>query len=506
MGIFKKIFGRKKETYSRKDLTISKKSLDSQMRGLSIHPDVQDLIWIADGPKRNFILQNKEQILEYDWLKIRIYSFSSLEPSLISTRLPIEKNIKVEEVEGPPYYPMYAQLTAAQRGVYWKMLENPYTGQFDIGFIFILYYGLERHLIEGNFEEAFDVILKLRNIYSNKSFQHYSAGALIITCLIRKRVDLLEKLYQSLDKKFKLNFSDNLYLLCKMGLGVPLTPADMIRMAKSFGFKNQNYIKKYPDLFLTNLTALTEKNFGKIGLEISEFITPTQYKKLRKQDEQIFANLSIRDQTVGIPLLLDCLNLKKEVNDLLEQAHANVKKELAEMRKNGLVPLEKKSSSKKRLPIFDKKKEIELLQNYNNSEGDAISKHFALISLQDFYYKYRDVDVEYLNMCIDYCYEDIELLAEVQHQHIQEEKNNLQRFSEIYSEEELREREFTNHAFKGRIPAFKRLAIIYEKRKNYFKAIEICEQAIVYYNNILLYDSADSFRKRKIKIEKKLTT
>jgi len=89
---------------------------------------------------------------------------------LIYTKLPLAQIDNIEDVERPPYYPNYSQLTPQQKGVYWKLLSNPYDSKFDIGFVFILYYGLERHLLNGNYEKAFRLILKLRDIHTNKSF------------------------------------------------------------------------------------------------------------------------------------------------------------------------------------------------------------------------------------------------------------------------------------------------------------------------------------------------
>ena len=504
MSLLKRIFGSKKPIESNKDLVVSEKVVLPETKGFIVHPDIHNLLWIVDGPKRNYILEEKEQNVDYGGVRFSFSSYSSLEPSLISINLPVLENVSKENIERPPYYPSYAGLSAAQRNLYWEMLKNPYNGQADIGYVFILYYGLERHLIEGEFEDAYNVILKLRDVYENASFQYYSACALILTCLIRQRADLAYKFYISLDKDFKLDFSDNLYLLCKMGLGLHLTAQDIMRMAKTFEFANQYYIKKYPELFLKNLSVLMEEDLGKDSLEISKYITSDKFQKLHKQAVPIFANLSIRDQTVDVPLISESFKFKKTANNLLQQAHEKVKKDLANMRKEGFVPLEKKAKRKKELPTFDQKKEEELLQQYNDIDGNIISKHFALIALQKFYYKYREVNGVYLNKCIDYCYEDIQLLPQLQSQYIEEEKKRILMLSSLYSKQELEEKLSAIHAFQGDIPAFKRLAIIYEKSKNYSKAINICNQAIAYYLNIDMNESVREFEKRKKKIEGKI--
>lgn len=364
---------------------------------------------------------------------------------------------------------------------------------------------MERHLLEGNYEDAFHVILKLRDVYENASFQSYSACALILTCLFRQRTDLAEKFYQSLDKSHELNFSDNLYLLFKAGLNLPLTAYDIMRMAKTFEFTNQNYIKKYPELFYKGLTDAIHNDFDTDGVRISKFITQTELRKLHKQTVPIFANVSIRDKSIDVPLILECFKLKKAAYDLLEQTHEGVKEELAQMRKEGALLNENKPKPAKVIgPLsLDSAQEKKLLQQYTSSHTNAMDRHFALIALQDFYYKYRTLDSRYLQMCIDYCNEDITLLPQVQSQYVREERVNLQKLASVYSKNELTERLSAIHAFNGSIPAFKRLAIINEKNKDYAKAINICNQATEYYTGVDMHNAVAEFKQRKQKLEAK---
>ena len=100
-----------------------------------------------------------------------------------------ENNFNIEKL---PYYPTYRSLTPEQRGIYIKFLENPFIGNVDIGYVFLLYYGLERHLIYGDYERAYKLILKLRDIYSNGSFQSYSANALVLTSLLHNKGEIAQ--------------------------------------------------------------------------------------------------------------------------------------------------------------------------------------------------------------------------------------------------------------------------------------------------------------------------
>lgn len=472
---------------------------------LNVHEDIIDLLWIADGKYRNYIFDSKSNFYESNGIRITFSSFSAEEPSLIYSELPIGVVDSIDNIPTPSYYPSYKELSDDQRGVYWKLLNNPYSEKFNIGYVFILYYGLERHLLEGNVDKAFKVILKLRDIHTNSSFQNYSARALILTCLVRKRLDLIIEFYNSLDKEYKLNFSDNLNLLCKKSLGIFLTAKDIMKMAKTFEFTNQNYIKKHPDLFKEKLESLMIEKLYVKGIDINKYITDSAYKKLHTEKIYMFANMSINDTSIDIPLIYDNFRFKKLIFELLEESHEIVKKELGQMRKSGNILEPKKKSNKDKINIlfFDEIKERELLDEYKLAT-DVMQEHFALLPIANFYYKYRDIDNKYLELCIEYCNTDISMLNDLQAFYILDRKKSIMRFSDIYSEQELSKKLLDITYFKGDIPAFKRLAIIYTKRKDYKKAIDICSNAINYYSKYEMKNRVEEFEKRKDKLQSKI--
>jgi len=510
MGLWKKLFGNNK---SRKDKIVhSEKNMDVQNDLLKVHspkrkanlqndllkvhpaerntnlqnyllkvhPDIRELLWIADGPGKNYTPSENQNVYEYEGFRVTVSIGTVTEPSLISSRQPITMVNDVSSVERPPYFPTYEQITPEQKGVYWKLLENPYDPSIDIGFVFILYYGLERHLLEGSFERAFDVILKLRDVHRNGSFQDYSAHALILTSLFRQRADLAVKFFSSLDKEYEFNFSDDLYLLCKFGLGIPLTYKDMARMAKTFEFTNTNYIKKYPQIFEGNLRNELIEKYGSDAIDMKRFVSSTEWRRLKKQTVPVFANMSIQNRTVDMPVISDSFKLKNTVYDILKATHETTKKQLAQMRKDGKLPPETKPKTKKKLKkplVFDKAQERLLLEELEKNTNHIMNRHFTYNSLQDFYYRYRDLNEKYLQKCIDFCMKDIAALPDVQ---------------KAYP-----------GIFDGEIPAFYRLAVIYEKRGDYEKAITICDQAIVYYNNVGMIDSATKFTNRREKLVSK---
>lgn len=92
-------------------------------------------------------------------------------------------------------------------------------------------------------------------------------------------------------------------------------------------------------------------------------------------------------------------------------------------------------------------------------------------------YKKRNEDDKYIDLCIKYCKKDIELyIDKLRHMYPYKDKNT-------------------------RIPAFQRLAIIYEKRKEYEKAIRVCKKAIKYN---MREKNKDNFEDRLERLQSKL--
>ena len=503
MGFLSNLFGKQSvETHLTETKNVPiKKGPDL----LSVHPDIRDLIWLNDGPNKNYITDKKEDIYEYEGVRFVVSCMSREEPSSISLKLPVSFAGDSSKVELPPYFPSYAQITPEQRGEYWKFLANPYKPEIDIGYVFILYYGLERHLLNGNYEKAFDVILKLRDVHRNGSFQSYSANALILTGLYRQRPDLVKKFVRSIDHDFELIFSDNLYLLCMFGLDIPLSAKDIMRMAKTFEFTNLNYIKKYPELFEDLLLANMQQKYNADSLKIKDFITAKENRKLHAQNTPIFANMSIIDTSIKVPLIADNFKLKKTVYDLLEETHEQTKVKLATLRKSGELKSEVKAEPKKKvIPVFDSDMEKTLLKELVSNDEDAYNSHFSLIPLQNFYYKYRDLDIKYVDKCIAACIEDINSLANVQRDYRKQEIEWIKTSYNLHSKDEIDAKILNVGNFMGIIPAFSRLAIIYEKNKRYNDAISVCDQAIRYYTGYGMSSASLEFEERKAKLLKKV--
>lgn len=472
------------------------------IRGMTINENLKDLIWIADGKYRNYKQkQEHRNTFDSNGLRISISFMDREEPSLIYTNQKISKPQNINSVERPSYFPTYSDLNPEQKWIYLNFLVDPFNSSFDIGFVFILYYGLERHLLSGNFEKAIDVLLKLRDVHTNKSFQAYSANAIILSCMIHQRGDLVLKFINSLDKEHEFAFSDNLFLICYYSFDLHLLPKDIMRMAKTFEFSNQLYIKKHPNLFLEFLTDTLKNNTGKDFIDLKQYLTKKEIAQIKTQKVGIFANVSIMDNSVPIPLLSENFKLKKEMYDFLKISHDKVKIELARMKKSGIVTTEINLPAKKLKEInFDKKQEKELLKELSKNKHDLAFRHFAYMNLQNFYYKYRSLGEEYINKCVDYCLLDINSLDDMNKAYIDKELKRIAEFENSYNlkPEDGQIEKIKKQGFIGNISAFKRLVIIYEKEKNFEKAIDICNQAIAY------GQSFEDFNDRKKNIQKKM--
>ncbi|MBG9783476.1 TerB N-terminal domain-containing protein [Shouchella lehensis] len=506
MGIFdifkKKRKYKQKKSDSRNLLSVNDAQAIDPIKNFFVHSDIKGLLWIENGPQKNFIsISSAEKIYEIDGVKLFI-QVNKEEPSLINMNLDIKESIE-KEVPIPGYYPSYRTLSSEQRYKYWQSLSNPYQASIDISYIFILYYGLERHLfLNNNFEMAFKVIIKLREIHQNKSFLTYSGNAIALSCLLHQKADMMNIFIESLNTDYKRNFSEHLYLLALHSFDRPLLSEDIMRLSKVFGFRNDNYIKSYPDIFKRTLEELIVKKHSKNHLILKELVP--HIGELDQTDLSLFANISLSEEKLSIANLISSPSLNKEIYNFLSDAHESVKKQLANMRKTNMMP--KKHEKKK--PIkelkFDFNEEQRLIKELKGNYSDPVSKHFTYIYLQDFYYKYRILDEKYLHECIKYCYEDLEILEDLNTAFVNEEMKRTKHLSSFRTKKDIDNdlERIKAEKFQGRIPAFNRLAIIYEKKKQFPYAIDISKKAINYYKarNI---DTSD-FEKRIERLNKKL--
>ena len=115
---------------------------------------------------------------------------------------------------------------------------NDINEEINIGYVFIYYYGLERNLLIGDFDTAFQEILLLTRIHNNKSFESYSYNALLFSSAFRNRFDICQ---QVMEKESK-NGIDNIDLLFKFRFEKDISIDDFMSLAKKIkGVKSSLY-------------------------------------------------------------------------------------------------------------------------------------------------------------------------------------------------------------------------------------------------------------------------
>ncbi|MDE7426065.1 MAG: TerB N-terminal domain-containing protein [Lachnospiraceae bacterium] len=313
---------------------------------VNIAHEIADMVWIGDGIRKNYTPTNNRTIED----KI-MFSSVSEEPSVLYLALPVSKPPINTPVERPPYFPTYKELTPEQRWLYWEFLSNPFSSKNNVGYAFLFYYGLERHMLEGNLEKAFDITLKLRSCYNNSSFQLYTSKALTLTCIAKQRADLALKLLEADNINENSYMPMNYLLILKYTFQFPLTVADIIKNYEYFGFNNNRYIKNQLILFTSTLSKLIQRDFYADAIDLNQYF-PTDINALPLQHDMMYANISLNNYETPIPIFKN-FELEQKILVLLEETHEIVKSHLREIRKQGTRTTEHQQnvSSTKLSPI-----------------------------------------------------------------------------------------------------------------------------------------------------------
>lgn len=294
-----------------------------QMLYFDLHPDIAGLVWFENGPNKNtdhFPQLDQDYTYINDDISLQFNYTQSEEPSAIDLNLEVS-SVGIEEKVG--YYPSYKDLTPHQRYRYLQYLQNPYDPNADIGYAFLLLYGLERHLLSDNFERAFDVVLKLRSIYQNNSFQWYSYNALLIACLKQGRADYAKRLL--------LTPTDNisLVLLLKIYFEIPMSAKELMSCYHELHFTPVTYIKDRPEQFEAELMQVLCDRYGTPEFPVYQHCHPNHEKKL----DIVNSNYSMQIHMQAADPLSDAYFCSLCIA-LLTEAHQRLKMKLAQERKN----------------------------------------------------------------------------------------------------------------------------------------------------------------------------
>jgi len=250
------------------------------------------------------------------------------DPSTIYSLLPAVDPSYPENVQKLSYFPSYSDMTPEQRGLYLRWLYDV-TNEIDIGYVFVYYYGLERHLVYGEFDAAFDEILLLRKHHGNGSFQGYSASALVHSCLLRKRVDKLQHLYATAG----FDYFDNSNLLILHCSKLDILPDMMFQLASRLSGVNRRYVKLKPELYKQKISDTLIGKYGKPSYPLSSQFS---LDKVEGIPYPIFANISFPPdvRTPRLSNLLQHAPFLSEMTTIFKEVHEAVKSESKGKRKN----------------------------------------------------------------------------------------------------------------------------------------------------------------------------
>lgn len=286
-----------------------------------IPKEIVNLLWFSNGPLQNYSGESDE--LSFDFAGHRIHIKTSIrnEPSAIDVNLPLSDTPDTTTPLG--YYPSYNGLMPQQRTAYFKWLAD-ITVPVDIGFVFLFYYGLERHLLFGDSINAFATILTLRQFHKNNSFLNYSGDAIVLYSLAYNRWDVLQNLNVE-------QLSVDLHLLVAVHINKSLSAKDIMRTYKKFGFENNRYIKNDPELFLSTLESLLINQYSVVDFPVSD----DDLVSAKGNIQLMLANYSLlpEQRFFELPDIATSPRVHDEINVLLVNTHETVKAKLREQRK-----------------------------------------------------------------------------------------------------------------------------------------------------------------------------
>lgn len=366
------------------------------------------------------------------------------EPSLIWKKLAIEPNNEL--IQEAMYWPSYSSFSPKARCQYLHWLRDV-TQPTNLSYVFLYFYGLERHLLVGDYDLAVDEIARLIRAHPKKSFVQYASGSLIIASLAKGRLDIIDRVPSLLEEEIDET------LALRIIKGTTMTPEDIISIASRAGFTNKRYVKLYPEAFNKELQKQIDEFESKFGKLLSVF----KLEDFRKEPTTVFANLSIPEhiRSVSVPVILDDEKFKTGMRNILQATHESIKEKIASgnIERRKPAPTKKPERIVESAPVTDKEIE-ELIESLRRDNPEILDLHFAIMASINEHYRNRQNPNEY-HMAIVSCRAQIRIQHEAGGKWLRDYPGD------------------TLPAHTG----YTQLAIILEKEKRFEEAIALIEEA-----------------------------
>lgn len=366
------------------------------------------------------------------------------EPSLIWTKLPIKANNEL--IQEAMYWPSYSSFSPEVRYQYLRWLGD-ITQPTNLSYVFLYFYGLERHLLIGEYDEAVDEIARLLKAHPKKSFVNYASQSLIVASLARDRLDIVDRVPSLLEEEI------DEALALRIIKGTSMTPEDVISIANKVGFNNNRYIKLYPELFKEEL----QKHIDQFEKQFGSLMSTFKLEDFTQEETTVFANLSIpeRIRLVKVPVILKDQRFSNGMNNLLQSAHNEIKAKIS----NGDIQRRSVSKSKQPQQLSNfapvNGKEVDaLIDKLRVDHSDILDLHFAIMTTITEHYRQRQVGDNYHKAVVS-CMAQIKIQADAAKGFIHEYPNQP----------------LPSHT------GYNQLVIILEKEKKFKEALKYAKEA-----------------------------
>lgn len=413
-------------------------------RSLLIPEPTKSLLWTTDeDTSRIEHAGSINVVVTQDGFYKKENGFYS-EPSLIWTKLSIKPNDDL--AQEAMYWPSYSSFSPEIRYQYLNWLRD-ITQPTNLSYVFLYFYGLERHLLVGDYDAAVDEIARLLAAHPKKSFVQYASQSLIVASLAKERLDIIDRVPSLLEEEI------DEALALRIIKGTTMSPDDVISISSKVGFSNKRYIKLYPDIFKEEL----QKNIDEFEKQFGNLLSTFKLEDFKREETTVFANLSIPEHIrhIKVPVILEDKKFNQGMHNLLQAAHDGVKARIAtgDVERRSQPAPKQPERLNSTVPVTEKEIDT-LIESLRADHGDILDLHFATLERINEHYRQRQIGDNY-HQAIVSCRAQIKIQADAAKQFIKEYPNQPLPFHTGYNQ----------------------LAIILEKEKKFHEALELAKEA-----------------------------